>query len=133
MLFCLILKELILTKIDFKMLFWQMVRYLIIGVSSMVLYFIIRAVSLQVYQVSLASYMGMNNLHFSLTMLPDLIYACYYQFAQFFLGSNLFYNPLSRKITYAILWGCLALAIGTLVRTRKLYKQKIPFCLLVLY
>jgi len=131
--FCLILKELILIKIDYKVLFRHMARYLLIGVSSMALYFIIREISLQVYQLSLASYMGMNDLHFSLSMLPDLLYNCYYQFARFFFGTTFFYNPLSRKITYAILWGCLAVSITTLVRTRKLYKQKGTFCLMVIF
>ena len=122
---------------DKKFIFKKFIQSLIMGVLSIILYEIILNIILALWNVSLESYSGANEIGFkNFLMLPELIVNAYRSFYQYFFTDVIMKNDIyNREWIHLILFLLtIILIILMLLQNKKLDWQSrlfIIFCLLI--
>lgn len=117
----------ILNKVEKKQILKNIVKYIIMVIIGMILFYALSHIALLIRKLPASGYSGANEIGLStLRKLPELLPQSYRSFISYYFNDEMIPNTIwHTNIMYIIVFGIMAVAIFHTIIKNKIYKKKI--------
>ena len=124
----------ILKKVEIKKIFINIIKYVLMGITGIILFYVLAHITLFFKNLLVSSYSGANTIGLkTLLNLPSLLPEAYQSFFNYYFNDNIIPNTIwNTNILYIIIFGVMLISVIYIIIKNKIYEKISNIILLII-
>ena len=124
----------ILNKVEIKKIFINIIKYVLMGITGIILFYVLAHITLFFKNLLVSSYSGANTIGLkTLLNLPSLLPEAYQSFFNYYFNDNIIPNTIwNTNILYIIIFGVMLISVIYIIIKNKIYEKISSIILLII-